>query len=156
MGTYRYPAWATTIHLVLGTLMALIGVSVAIQPGNSSQSGTAPGYIAFGSAMAALVVLLTVHQVTERLVVGERGLTWGSVMHTRSVAWADIQDVIIIPAGYWCRPAIRSGGKLLRIQGVAGSRRYIEHIIAAITDAQLHASEAASLAGQGQVAPPVT
>jgi Bacterial PH domain len=139
--------------------MALIGVSIAIQPGNADHSGTAPGYIAFGSAVAALVTLVTVYQVTARLTVGEHGLTWGSVMRTRSVRWADIQDVLIVPTasmGSWYRPAIRSGGRLIRVQGVAGSHRYIESIVAAISDAQLRASGAASIAGLGRTVPPVT
>lgn len=147
------------MHLVLGSLMVLIGVSFAIQPGNSGHSGTAPGYIAAGSAVAALFVMLAVVQVTARLIVGEHGLTWGWVMRTRSVPWADIQDVLIVPAsgmGSWYRPAIRSGGRLIRIQGVAGSHRYIEDIVAVISDARLRASGAASPAGQGQAVPPVT
>jgi len=151
--TYRSPAWARAIHLVLGSVMALVGVSIAIQPGNSGHSGTAPGYIAVGSAIAALFVLLAVVQVTARLIVGEDGLTWGWVMRTRGIPWADIQDVLIVPAsgmGSWYRPAIRSGGRLIRIQGVAGSRRYIAGIVAVISDARLCASGAASLAGQGE------
>jgi hypothetical protein len=159
MRTYRYPAWATAIHLVLGSLMAIIGVSIAVHPGNLGHSGTAPGYIAFGSAIGALSVLLTVAQVTARLIVGKHGLTWGSMMRTRSVTWADIQDVLIVPAsgmGPWYRPAIRSGGKLIRIQGVAGSHRYIESIVGAISDAQLRAGGAASIAGQGRAVPPMT
>lgn len=160
MRTYRYQPWARAIHLVLASLMALVGVSIAIEPGNSDHSGTAPGYIAVGSGIAALFVLLAVTQVTARLIVGEHGLTWGSVMRTRSVPWADIQDVLIVPAsgmGSWYRPAIRSGGRLIRIQGVAGSHRYIESIVAAISDAQLQlrVSGAASVAGQRAV-PPVT
>jgi hypothetical protein len=142
--------------VALGLLMALIGVSIAVQPGNSDHAGTAPGYIAFGSAIAALFILLAVAQVTARLIVGEHGLTWGSMMRTRSVLWADIQDVLIVPAGSWYRPAIRSGGKLIRIQGVGGSHRYIESIVAAINDAKLRASAAASIAGQGRALPPVT
>lgn len=139
--------------------MALIGVSIAIEPGNADHPGTAPGYIAFGSAIAALFILLTVAQVTARLIVGAYGLTWGSVMRTRSVPWADIQDVVIVPTsgmGPWYRPAIRSGGRLIRIQGVAGSHRYIESIVAAISDAQLSASGAASIGGQGRAVPPLT
>jgi hypothetical protein len=110
-------------------------------------------------AIAALFVLLAVAQVTARLIVGEHGLTWGSVMRTRSVPWADIQDVLIVPAsgmGSWYRPAITSGGRLIRIQGVAGSHRYIEGLVVAIGDARLRASGSASLAGQGQAVPPVT
>jgi len=155
MGTYRYPAWASAVHVVLGSFMALIGVSIAIQPGNSAHSGTAPGYIAVGSVIAAVFILLTVVQVTERLIVGEHGLTWGWMLRTRTVPWADIQDVLIVSAGSWYRPAIRSGGKLIRIQGVAGPRRYIEGIVAAISDAQLRAGAAASVAGQGRALPPV-
>ena len=139
--------------------MALIGVSIAVHPGDTGHSGTAPGYIAFGSAIAALFIAFAVAQVTARLTVGEHGLAWGSVMRTRSVPWADIQDVLIVPAsgmGSWYRPAIRSGGRLIRIQGVAGSHRYIESIVAAISDAQLRASGTASIAGQGRAVPPVT
>lgn len=126
--------------------MALIGVSVAIHPGDANHSGTAPGYVACGGAVAAVCVLLMVAQVTARLTVSEYGLTWRA-LRTRSVAWADIQEVLIVPAGSWYRPAIRSGGSLIRIQGVAGSHRYIERIVAAITDAQLHASELAPAEG---------
>jgi hypothetical protein len=159
MRTYRYPPWATAAHVVLASLMALIGVSIAIQPGNSDHSGTAPGYIACGSAIAALFILLAVVQVTSRFIVGEHGLTWGSVVRTRSVRWADIQDVLIVRAsgtGSWYRPAIRSGGRLIRIQGVAGSHRYIESIVAAISDAQLRACGAASMVGPGRAVPPPT
>jgi hypothetical protein len=158
MRTYRYPPWPRAIHLILGSLMALIGVSIAAEPGNSDHSGTAPGYIAFGSAIAALFILLAVVEVTARLIVGEHGLTWGSVMRSRSVPWADIQDVLIVPAsgmGPWYRPAIRSGGRLIRIQGVAGSHSYIASTVATISDAQLRASGAASITSQGRVVPPV-
>jgi hypothetical protein len=130
MGTYQDPAWARAVQVVLAFLMALIGVSIAVQPGNSDHAGTVPGYVAFGSAFAVVFILLAVAQVTAGLIVGEHGLTWGWMLRIRSVRWTDIQDVLIVPAagmGSWYRPAIRSGGKLIRIQGVGGSRRYIEH-----------------------------
>jgi len=119
--------------------MALIGLSIAVQPGNSRHSGPAHGYVAFGSAIAVLFILFVVVQVSARLTVAEHGITWGSVLHTRSLGWAEIQDVLIVPTsgmGTWYRPAIRSGGKLIRIQGVAGSHRYIECIVTAISVAQ--------------------
>ena len=46
MRTYRNPRWALVTQTVLMTLMALIFVSIAIQPGPAGHPGTAPGYLA--------------------------------------------------------------------------------------------------------------
>jgi hypothetical protein len=43
--------------------MALIGVSVAVHRGNAVHPGTAPGYIAFGSILAAAFVFMIVGQL---------------------------------------------------------------------------------------------
>ena len=135
MGTYRSPLWALVIQTTLAGLMALIGVSIAIHPGNTGHPGTAPGYIAFGAAVAAIMIFVAVGQIRSRLVVSELGLSWRYVMRTRSVPWADIQDVLVMPAGRfgsYRSPAIKVGGNLVRINSVVGPRRYTERIVSAI------------------------
>jgi Bacterial PH domain len=133
--TYRSPLWALVIQTTLAGLMALLGLSIAIHPGNAGHPGTAPGYVAFGAALAAIMILVAVVQIRARLVVSELGLSWRYVMRTRSVPWADIQDVLVVPAaslGSYCSPAVKVGGNLVRIDSVVGPRRYTEHIVSAI------------------------
>lgn len=140
--------------------MALIGLSISIQPGN--HPGTAPGYIAFGAVIVAVFFLLIVCQLTNRVVVTEQGLTWRNMMRTRSVTWPEIQDVQTVTAasaGPWYSPAIRANGKLIRISSLIGPRRYTESVVteirnrwtAAITTTPLGALDDASPAG-----PPAT
>jgi hypothetical protein len=135
MHAYRSPRWALVIQTTLAGLMALIGVSIAIHPGRTGHSGTAPGYVAFGAALAAIMIFVAVGQIRSRLVVSELGLSWRYVLRTRSVPWADIQDVLAVPASglgsYWS-PAVKVGGSLVRINSVVGPRRYTEHIVSAI------------------------
>jgi hypothetical protein len=135
MRTYRSPLWALVIQTTLAGLMALLALSIAIHPGSTGHPGTAPGYIAFGAALAAIMIFVAVGQIRSRLVVSELGLSWRYVMRTRSVPWADIQDVLVVPAaglGSYCSPAVKVGGNLVRINSVVGPRRYTEHIVSAI------------------------
>src|SRR5271165_1481140 len=135
MRTYRNPRWALITQTCLMSVMVLIGLSIAIHPGNAGQPGTAPGYIAFGGVFVATFIFLIVCQLTNRLVVTEHGLTWRNMMRTKSVAWAGIQDVRMVTAaspGPWYSPAVEANGKLIRISSVIGSRRYTESIVADI------------------------
>ena len=117
--------------------MALIGVSIAIHPGSASHPGTAPGYIAFGVIMTALCIFLVTGQLTSRLFVTEEGLTWRVMLRTRSIAWADIEDVLVMAGSRgWHSPGVEVDGKLIRINAVMGSRRYTERIVIAIRDAR--------------------
>ncbi len=117
--------------------MALIGVSIALHPGNTGHPGTAPGYIAFGIVVTALCIFAVAGQLTSRLVVTADGLTWRVWLRIRSIAWTDIQDVLVVPgSGGWYSPGIKADGKLIRINAVTGSRRYSERIVTAIRDAR--------------------
>lgn len=130
--------------------MALIGVSIAIHPGNTGHPGTAPGYIAFGSVLAALLILLLAGELASRLVVTEQGLTWRYVTRTRSIAWAEIQDVLVAPAaslGPWYSPGIKASDRLIRINSVIGPRRYTESIVTEIREAWSAASPRGLTAG---------
>jgi hypothetical protein len=134
MQTYRSPRWALVTQTTLLAFMVLITLSIAIQP-NAGRPGTAPGYIAFGAVLTAIIIFIGVGQIRSRLVVSELGLSWRYVMRTRSVPWADIQDVLVVPAaslGSYYSPGIKVGGKLVRIKSVVGPRRYTERIVAAI------------------------
>jgi Bacterial PH domain len=141
--------------------MALIGVSIAVHPGNAGHPGTAPGYIAFGSILVAAFAFMIVGQLTTRLIVTEHGLTWRNFLRTRSIAWSDIQDVLVVPAqalGRYYSPGIKADGRWMRINSVIGPRRYTETIVTAIRDAQLRARVASASAAhphQGPAAPPV-
>jgi Bacterial PH domain len=138
MRTYRNPKWALVTQVGLTSFMALIGVSIAVHPGQAGHPGTAPGYIAFGSFIAALFLFMIVAQVASRLVVTEEGLTWRSMVRTRSIAWDDIQDVVVVPAasmGPWYSPAVKTGGRLVRINSVIGPRRYTGRVVAAVVAA---------------------
>jgi hypothetical protein len=135
--TYGIPGWAKAIHVIAGSLMALIGVSIAIHPGNAGHPGTAPGYIAFGIVIAVLCIFIVTGQLASRLVVTADGLTWRVWLRTRSIAWPDIQDVLVVPgSGGWYSPGVKVDGKLTRINAVNGSRRYTERIVTAIRDAR--------------------
>jgi PH (Pleckstrin Homology) domain-containing protein len=126
------------IQTFLLSAMALIGLSIAIQPGSSP--GTAPGYIAFGGVIVAVFIFLMACQLTNRLVVTEQGLTWRNMMRTRTVAWADVQDVLTVTAssvGRWYSPAVKANGKLIRISSVMASRRRIESIVTDIRRARV-------------------
>ena len=125
MQTYRNPRWSLAVQVVLWTFMALIGVSIAVHPGNAGHPGTAPGYIACGSVLAVACVFMIVGQLTTRLVVTEHGLTWRTFLRTSSIAWSDIQDVLVVPA------------KAIGRYYSPGPRRYTETIVTAIHDAQL-------------------
>jgi Bacterial PH domain len=98
MRTYRNARWALVTQTFLLSGMALIGLSIAIHPGSAGHSGTAPGYIAFGGVIVAVFIFLVVCQLTNRLVVTEQGLTWRNMMRVRTVAWADVQDVLTVRA----------------------------------------------------------
>jgi hypothetical protein len=129
------------VLVVLSALLALIGVTIAVDPGGAAHPGTAPGYIAFGSILVAAGVFMIVVQLMARLIVTEHGLAWRSFLRTRSIAWNDIQDVLVIPAksiGRYYSPGIEVGGRLMRISSVVGPRRYTETVVTAIRDAQLH------------------
>jgi Bacterial PH domain len=118
------------------SFMALIGLSIAIQPAN--HPGTAPGYIAVGSVIAGAFIVAIVALLTNRLVVTEHALTWRNLGRTRSVAWADVQDVLVVPAnalGRYYSPAIKAHGRLIRINSVIGPRRYTRRVVAEIREA---------------------
>ncbi len=100
---YGIPGWAKVIHVIGGSLMALIGVSIAIHPGNTGHPGTAPGYIAFGIIITALCIFIVTGQLTSRLVVTADGLTWRVWLRTRSLTWTDIQDVLVVLGTVGCR-----------------------------------------------------
>jgi len=122
--------------------MALIGVSIAIQP-DAQHPGTAPGYIAFGTVIAAACIFLAVAQLTSRLLVTGHGLTWRSMMRTRSICWVDIDDVLVVranSAGPWYSPGVMTGGRLTRVNSVIGPRRYTENIVEAIRQARPQAA----------------
>jgi Bacterial PH domain len=141
--TYGIPGWAKVIHVIVGSLMALIGVSIAIHPGNTGHPGTAPGYIAFGIIITALCIFAVTSQLTSRLVVTPEGLTWRVMLRTRSIAWADIQDVLVVPGSRgWHSLGVKAEGKLMRINAVIGSRRYTERIVTAIRAARPQTSTA--------------
>lgn len=138
MKTYRNPRWSLVTQALLITFMALIGVSIAIHPGNAGHPGTAPGYIVFGSVLAAVLMLMLAGQLASRLVVTEQGLSWRYMTRTRSIAWAEIQDVLVVPAsslGPWYSPGIKANDRLVRINSVIGPRRYTESIVTEIREA---------------------
>jgi hypothetical protein len=142
MQAYRNPSWAAAIQTVLWAFMALIGVSIAVQPA-PDRPGTAPGYIAFGTVIAAACIFLAVAQLTSRLVVTGNGLTWRSWMRTRTIDWADIDDVLVVrahSAGRWYSPGVTTRGRLTRINSVIGPRRYTENIVEAIRQARPQAA----------------
>jgi hypothetical protein len=117
--------------------MALIGVSIAIHPGNTGHPGTAPGYIAFGIVITALCICVVTSQLTSRLVVTAKGLSWRVMLRTRSIPWLDIQDVLVVSGSRgWHSPGVKTDGKLVRINAVIGSRRYTERIVTAIRAAR--------------------
>jgi hypothetical protein len=129
--------------------MALIGVSIAVHPGSPGHPGTAPGYIAVGSILAAVAVFMIVVQLMARLTVTEHGLAWRSFLRTKSIAWSDIQDVLVVPAktiGRYYSPGIKVDGRWMRISSVIGPRRYTETIVTAIRDAQRRARGASASA----------
>ncbi|HXW44741.1 MAG TPA: PH domain-containing protein [Streptosporangiaceae bacterium] len=139
MQVYRSPRWALAIQTVVLSLMALIGVSIAFHPGDASHPGTAPGYIAFGIIIAAACIVLLIAQLTSRLVVTGHGLTWRSMMRTRSIGWADIDDILVVwanSAGPWYSPGVRAGGRLTKVNSVIGPRRYTQNIVEAIRQAR--------------------
>ncbi|HUA42518.1 MAG TPA: PH domain-containing protein [Streptosporangiaceae bacterium] len=139
MQTYRNPPWSLVIQVVLLSIMALIAVSIAIHPGDTGDPGTAPGYIACGSVIAALFLFMIVALLASRLVVSAEGISWRSVVRTRSIAWDDIQDVVVVPAssvGPWYSPAVKTDGRLVRINSVIGPRRYAEGVVAAVVAAR--------------------
>jgi hypothetical protein len=118
------------------SFMALIGLSIAIQPGN--HPGTAPGYIAVGSVIVGFFIVAIVAQLTNRLVVAEHALTWRNLGRTRSVEWVDVQDVLVVPAsavGRYYSPGIKAHGRLMRINSVIGPRRYTNEIVAEMRQA---------------------
>ena len=140
MKTYRSPRWALAIHVFVSSVMALIGVNIAVHPGNAGHPGTAPGFIAVGCALATGFIFLLIRQLNARLVVTEHGLTWHSMARTRNVSWIDIRDVLTVPSpaiGAWYNPAIKTGDKLIRIDSVSGPRRYTERIVTALRDSRL-------------------
>lgn len=107
---------------------------IAVHPGNTGHPGTAPGYIACGSVIAAGCVFMVVGQLVSRLIVTGDGLSWRYLLGTRSVARADIDEVRIVPArsvGRWYSPAVRSGGRVIWINSVIGSRRCVERVVTA-------------------------
>jgi Bacterial PH domain len=159
MRTYRNPRWALITQTCLMSLMALIGLSIAIHPGNAREPGTAPGYIAVGAVIVAACIFLIVGQLTNRLLVTEPGLSWRNMMRTRNVAWADVEDVRMVSAasaGPWYSPAIRVNGKLIRISSVIGSRRYVERVASDIRSSWTGALEGKPINGVSQfvAAPP--
>jgi hypothetical protein len=139
---YRNPSWAVATQTVLSSLMALIGVSIAIQP-DADHRGTAPGYIAYGTVIAAAFISLAVAQLTARLVVTGHGLTWRPMMRTRNIGWTDIDDVQVVRANSarpWYSPGVTTGGRLTRVNSVIGPRRYTENIVEAIRQARPQAA----------------
>ena len=90
---------------------------------------------------------MIVVQLMARLIVTEHGLSWRSFLRTRSIAWSEIQDVLVVPAkaiGRYYSPGIKVDGKWMRISSVAGTRRYTETIVTAIRDAELRARVASA------------
>ena len=151
MRTYRNARWALVTQTFLMSGMALIGVSIAIHPGRADHPGTAPGYIAFGAVIVAVLIFFVVCQLTNRLVVTEQGLTWRNMMRIRTVAWADVQDVLIVGAssrGPWYSPAVKVNGKLIRIGSVIASRRRVESIV---TDIRSTCAEARTTTPLGTI-----
>jgi hypothetical protein len=147
MQTYRNPRWSLVAQAVLWSLMGLIGLSVAVHRGKAGHPGTAPGYIAFGSVITAACVFFLVAQLTSRLVVAEDGLTWRSMLRTRSVDSAEIEDVVVMPAasfGPWYSPGVKTDSRLMRINSVIGPRRYTKSIVTVIRGTRPQARTAAS------------
>ncbi len=141
--TYGIPGWAKVIHVVVGSLMALIGVGIAIHPGNTGHPGTAPGYIAVGVIITALSIFTVTGQLASRLVVTAEGLTWRVMLRTRSISWADVQDVLVVAGSRgWHSPGVKADGRLIRVNAVIGPRRYTERIVTAIRDARPQTSAA--------------
>jgi Bacterial PH domain len=142
MGTYRSSRGPRVLVTFVGALMALIFASIAIQP-NASHPGTAPGYIALGSLLAAIWIILLVRQLNARLVVTEDGLTWHSAIRTRRIAWDDIQDVRTVHvAGLtpWYSPLVTTGGRPIRIDTVIGPRSHADHVVIAIRNSRTSVS----------------
>ena len=136
MQTYRNPRWALVVQTLLLTFMAFLGVSIAISP-SANHPGTAPGYIAFGTCIAAFCILMIVGLLMNRLVVTGQALTWRYLGRTRSIDWADVQDVLVVRAsamGSYYSPGIRTHGRLIRINSVIGPRRYTREVVAEIRE----------------------
>ena len=142
MGTYRSSRGPRVLVTFVGTLMALIFVSIAIQP-NASHPGTAPGDIAFGIILAAIWIVLLVRQLNARLVVTEDGLTWHSAFRIRRIAWDDIQDVRTVHvAGLapWYSPLVTTSSRPIRIDTVIGPRSHADRVVAAIRNSRTSVS----------------
>lgn len=142
MGTYRSSLWPRALLTFCMALMALIFVSIAVQP-SSSHPGTAPGYIAFGSILAAIWILLLIRLLNARLVVTKEGLTWHSIIRTRKMSWDDIQDVRTVHvAGLapWYNPLVTTSSRLVRIDTVIGPRSHADSVVTAIRNSQTSVS----------------
>jgi hypothetical protein len=94
--------------------------------------------------------------IVSRLIVTRHGLTWRYYLRTRSIAWADIQDVLVVPGnavGRYYGPGIKTDGRLIRVSSVIGPRRYTETIVTAIRDAQMQARVAATATARPDLKP---
>jgi hypothetical protein len=59
------------------------GLNLALNPGGEGDPGTAPGYIAVGAVICAVGIFFAMAQLTTRLEVSERRLTWRYFLRAR-------------------------------------------------------------------------
>jgi hypothetical protein len=130
--TYR-PALAP-LQAFLGVVFAIIGLSIALAPGTrASVFG-----VVIGSLCTLLGLLLVAWVISTRLVVDSEKLVFWSGFRKKAIPWSDVQGLDVglaktYTGGYKCLLVITGSGPV-RIDGVVGSKNFVEKKIAELED----------------------
>jgi hypothetical protein len=91
--------------------------------------------VASGAVIGAVGIYMGISQFRSRIVVTAQGLTSSYLLRRKTVPWVEIQDVVVV-GGSSLRttysPGIKTGSGMVRLNGVIGSRPYVENIVAGI------------------------
>lgn len=135
MQIYRSPRWLDILGGVIAPVFfVVIGFGEA-----ADLQGSGPAPIAVGAGIAAMGIYLAISQLRHRLVVTQDGLTWSFLLRTRTVVWADVQDIDVV-RGYssqdYYSPGIRTATGMVRVTCILGRRDYIEKVVSGIRTAR--------------------
>jgi hypothetical protein len=130
--TYR-PALAP-LQGILCSVFIVVGLSVMLSASRSGVAGVAGGggAVLFGAILVAYVI-------STRLVVDpDKLVLWSGFRRKATIPWSDVQGLTVgvaraYTAGYKCLLVVTSSGPV-RVDGVVGSRTFVEKKIAEIED----------------------
>jgi hypothetical protein len=129
--TYR-PSLAP-LQVLVGAGFAVVGLAMALAPSRAGVAG-----VVIGVVIVLLAAFLAALAISTRLVVDSEVLAFWSMFRKKAIPWSDVQGFTVgVAKSYgsgWSCLVVMTGSGPVKINGVVGTKKFVQKKIAEIED----------------------